>query len=293
MDRAPDGRLWCAAHLDERGGWVWRFDPGTRQWDYWHPRIAWGLEPAEVQVLRTGPGGEPWLATDFGVMAYLGDKWTHVRRRDGLPRQEIYDVAPVRARAAWVASRFGLALVRPGEENPVIHPDRERYPVPARGSFTALAVDRDTLYAAGAGMLLRRVGTATVEGPWEELERPAFTTGGSAVTALFARDGRLAVADRNGFAWRTGSGEWRELLPEWWDGGVVLAIERHGGVWWLGTDRGLVKLETDPVRAVLFGPREGLPGERVFAVEGDGDHLWLGTDRALTRFLWKTARRID
>jgi len=282
MDVTADD-IWCAGRLDRHGGWVWHRDRSSESWEFFDPDYVFGLEPANVQALKIGPDNTVWLATSAGVMFYQDSSWQRLRKVDGLPTERVLDVAPFSG-GAWIATSFGLAKID-GTPPVVFRPDPETSPLPASNPFTAVVLDSTTLYAAGNNILLRKVG----EGLFDELDAPPVGT----LSALFARDQRLAVGGTNGFAWLDGEMEWSQLSSNLWHGGAVFAIDYNGGFWWLGTDRGLVKIDPKTKGALLFGPREGLPGSAVYSVHGEGDWLWLGTDLALVRFRWNSPMRSE
>ncbi len=282
-----DEVVWATSVLNQQEGWLWKRDRNGDRWQFFHPSLEWGLETGRVNALRIAKNGTVWLASRHGVMYGSGGNWKHIRKTDGLPRSEIFDVEPF-GDGAWVASRFGMAYIDE-ESGYVRRPDRKAEPLPAGGMFSQLASHGDTLYAASPGALLAYSG----DGPWREVPLPTTIGAGEEVLALYAQDSLLALGTHRGFAWRNGAGEWDQAFGLQWSDGAVYAIEYHGGYFWLGTDRGLVKY--DPVQrdAIRFDAEQGLPGNEVLAIHGEGDWLWLGTDVALARFHWKVAGRLD
>ncbi|MFH0883340.1 MAG: hypothetical protein V2A56_10170, partial [bacterium] len=279
--------IWCAGKLNRNGGWVWHRNRASNAWEFFDPDNVFGLEPANVQTLKIGPDNIVWLATDAGVIFYRDGRWSRMGKLNGLPSERIYDIAPF-AGGAWIATDFGVARIVASDTPIVFRPDPEEAPLPASYPFTAIAMDKPLLYAAGAGLLLRKSG----EGAFEEVDAPSVGIS-AAPTALFSRDQRLALGGREGFAWREENGRWSQLSSNLWSGGAVFAIDYEGGFWWLGTDRGLVKVDPETKGTLLFGTHEGLPGSVVFSVHGEGDWLWLGTDLALVRFHWNSPRRSE
>jgi len=279
--------IWTVSTLDRASGWAWKRDRFSDRWDVFLPDLEFGLEPASVNRLRLGENGEVWLATDAGVFIRKQESWYQIRKRRGLPRNEVLDIAPVKD-GAWVATKFGLARIS-SETLDATRPDRELEPLPGTGFFNLIAAYKDTLIAAGPGLLLKRVR----EGRWEEIDFPPITGRGTPLSALYFDKEQLALGDRHGFAWRDSRGNWQELSNTLWRGGSVLALEYHEGLWWLGTDVGLVSVDPQTKKATLFTSREGLPGNEVYDIKGEGDWLWLGTDVALVRFYWNSPGRVD
>lgn len=61
-------------------------------------------------------------------------------------------------------------------------------------------------------------------------------------------------------------------------------IVLHKGWLWLGTSRGLEKVDPKTFAHTNFDRSKGLPGTFVFSIVPDGDYLWLGTSDGLCRF---------
>lgn len=286
MAVGPDA-IWCASTLDRDRGWVWERNNSKDRWTFYQPDNEWGLEPADVQEMEVGPDGSVWIATTQGVMYRSNERWRQIRKQDGLPRMEVLDVQPVSG-GAWAATRNGLAFVD-RTSGVVLRPDKKLEPIPFFEMFYQLAADGDTLYAAANSILLKH----TPNGPWIDIEVPGVVAAGSVPTALYAEKGILAVGTATGLAWRDGNGEWKQALSNQWSGGAVFDIDYHGGYFWLGTDRGLVKYDPREKDAIRYTAKEGLAGRTVFSVKGEGDYLWLGTDVALVRFYWNAPGRLD
>lgn len=58
----------------------------------------------------------------------------------------------------------------------------------------------------------------------------------------------------------------------------------HGGSLWIGTSKGLVKVDPKTFTHTNFDRSKGLPGNFVYSMVADGDYLWLGTSDGLCRF---------
>ncbi|MCC6280190.1 MAG: response regulator, partial [Saprospiraceae bacterium] len=61
-------------------------------------------------------------------------------------------------------------------------------------------------------------------------------------------------------------------------------IVAHGGWLWIGTARGLEKVNPQTFSHVNFDRSKGLPGNYVYSMVADGNYLWLGTGEGLCRF---------
>ncbi len=283
-----DSTIWSAGQLSHDGGWLWKRDrDNPNRWYSFDPATVWGLEEGDVQALQVDENGTVWIATNVGLMFGNGKTFRHLRKIDGLPSERIHDVQPMKG-GAWISTRNGLAFIEKKTAE-VIRPDKEKEHDAALGMWNQLAADRDTLYVSGPSYLMKRVKN----GPWEEIDVTSTVGSGSDPMALWAERGYIAIGDRQGIAWRTTKGEWRQAFNHLWGDGYVFDIDFHGGYFWLGTDRGLAKYDPTQGDAILYTTKEGLPGNVVYEVHGDGDYIWLGTDVALSRFHWNVEGRLD
>lgn len=272
--------IWCAGRLDRQNGWVWHRDRSSNAWEFFDPDNVFGLEPGDVLSLKIGPDNIVWMATTAGVMYFQENSWSRLRKVDGLPNENVQDVAPFEG-GAWIATGNGLGRITLAPKPAVYRPSPDLEPLVTGYAYSAVAMDSTTLYATGGGVLFRKKGKQ----PFEQIDPPSV----GSCTALFARDGKLALGGTSGFAWDAGGSDWGVIGTV----SEVYAIEFEGGFWWLGTDDGLIKFDPKTRKQIRFGEREGLPGRQVFSVHAEGDWLWLGTDLALVRFYWNSSRRSE
>lgn len=288
MDVSADA-IWCTSVLDRDTGWLWERRRNEAHWRFHHPDLTWGLEPGVVHELRIDRAGRAWLATNNGVMVQSpGGEARHMRKQDGLPRDDVLDVVPM-GDGAWVGTLFGLAHVSVKDWQ-VRRPDKESDPLPFSGIFSELEASGDTLLASGPGHLVRKAGS----GPWEVIDTPPFTGARSEPTALYVSGSLLMVADSRGLAWReTDDSHWQDIPASLWHGGTPRSIAVHGGFVWLGTDRGLVRYRRRDGQVVTYDREDGLYGYAVHEIHPEGDWLWLGTDAALVKFRWREEGRLE
>lgn len=278
--------IWTVGNLDYGYGMVWRRDRNSDRWEFFDPDEEWGLTPARVTRLRVSDKGSTWLATNEGVMYRSRDRWNWLKKTDGLPANYIHDIVPF-GEGAWVATKYGLAFINENR-NSIRRPSKRESPEAAGSMFYRIAAAGDTLYAAGAGELLRY----TEKEGFTRVELPINYPAGKAATVYY--DGiYLAVADQYGFTWRDEEGKWHEALSRMWQNERIQALCFHGGYWWVGTNDGLVKYDPKYQDAILYREKDGLFGTSVSEIIGEDDSLWLGTNRALVRFRWYAPGRID
>ncbi len=283
-----DSVIWSAGTMDNDGGWLWKMDrKDDNRWQFFDPRIVWGLEPGDVQSMTVDQDGTLWIATNKGLMYGNGEVFRYLRKTDKLPSERISDVQPMK-NGAWIATLHGLAFIVK-ETGQVIRPDKEKEPDAALRMWNQLAAYEDTLYASGPGFLMMHEHGKS----WTEIDVPTTIGAGSDPMALWAERGYIAIGDRQGIAWRTPKGEWKQAFNNLWDEGYVFDIDYHGGYFWLGTDRGLVKYDPTQGDAILYTSKDGLPGNVVYEVHGEGKVIWMGTDVGLARFRWDVPGRLD
>ncbi len=287
MDVSED-EIWCAGTLNRENGWIWHRERDGDRWEFFHPDMEWGLDPAKINRLRIGPDGIVWLATDEGVMYCDDDDWRWLRRQDGLPSRVIRDIAPGNGHA-WIATEFGLAKID-ASSGAVMEVNPHQFPIPANEPIYRVTYDGTTLYAAGVSRILRKAPNEA----WELIEPPLTVSASTPPRALFVEDGFLAIGDRYGIAWQqVGDDSWNQAMKERWFGGVVRSLCYHDDFFWIGTDRGLIKYHPVEGDAIQYTRQEGLAGNTVSEIIPEGDWLWLGTDWALVRFHWNVVGRID
>jgi Two component regulator propeller len=283
-----DSTIWSAGKLSHDGGWLWKKNRDEpERWYSFDPAAVWGLEQGDVQSMEVDEDGTLWIATNKGLMFGNGKTFRHLRKTDDLPSERINDVQPMKG-GAWIATRNGLAFIEKKTAK-VIRPDKKTEHDAALNMWSQLAADGDTLYVSGPSYLMRHVKN----GPWEEIDVTSTVGSGTDPTALWAERGYIALGDKQGIAWRTSKGEWRQAFNHLWGDGFVFDIDFHGGYFWLGTDRGLAKYDPTQGDAILYTTEEGLPGNVIYEVHGENNYIWLGTDVALARFLWNAEGRLD
>ncbi len=285
LDFDEDG-IWAVNRLQPNEGWLWYRPRSESAWQFFDPGLEWGLENGNVNRLRVGENGSVWIATDNGLMFRNGKVWRHLRKQDGLPQNYVRDVAPFDDHA-WIATHYGLGRV--GLDGSIRRPDHNNGANVFGGSFDRIVADEDGLYAAGIGVLAR----SDAQGIWTEIEGPMMVGAATRPTALYSKNGILAIGDRTGFAWKQDGDDWNTVAGSLWREGDVLAIEYFGGLFWLGTSDGLVKYNPLTGKIVKYKAEDGLAGKIVYEIIPEGDWVWLGTDRAVVRFKWNVPSRIE
>ncbi len=69
------------------------------------------------------------------------------------------------------------------------------------------------------------------------------------------------------------------------DNAVFTIYKAPDGIFWIGTNNGLNRLDPETGRFTRFGPEEGLPNEVIYGILPDGENnIWLSTNLGISQF---------
>jgi signal transduction histidine kinase/ligand-binding sensor domain-containing protein len=258
-----------------------------------------GLTDTFIMQLVEDHEGRLWVGTRGGLLRMEGledarrpPRSRVYTRKDGLPNARIESLLESSDGKLWVGTNEGLAEWIPGKT-----PDGREFRsyTLAQGlaarSVGALAEDRDGnlwvgTFGSGA-MKVARSGFITYTEA-EGVQPP--------VSLLETRAGEICLVNReeDGVAIARFDGErFTPIRPRWSDGITYfgwgrgqIALQDHGGDWWIATGQGLCRFEGGTRVEALAGARpkavyttrDGLNGDNIFRVFEDsrGD-VWIGT----------------
>ncbi|MBT3267837.1 hypothetical protein HN371_11815 [Candidatus Poribacteria bacterium] len=259
-----------AAYGDEV--WLGTWDNGVSVYDkvrnsWTHYGVVEFAPEEDVRDIAEDAAGAAWLATPRGLYRYdpTPDSWTRFGKREGLPTEYITAVEAADG-ALWIGSSRGLVEARPLNGGVDLAIDAV---FPELGYVTALAHAHDTLHVGTAD----GVFTHDSEGDYHIVQR----TAGRPVRCLAAGDdGILLGTDDGAYSLDPQYGPAKPI----WTGGSVNAAAWMGGVAWLGTDAGVVRV--DAVSKVA-STVHGSPTHVASVVpSADGETLWVGSPSGLT-----------
>ena len=279
----PSGNAWCSSEI--AGVHLVCTDSGL------YRQTASGFEPDPRDTGRTvsvteARDGSLWASTSNGL-EHWGTGGRRVYTRDsGMAGDWTFQVVED-GRRVWAATTGGISVIDDGVARPLT--EAEGQP----GTFTGdLARDAsNTLWAATVVGVLRWSGTRFVP-------VPTGAEGEGAIRILPMPDGSVWVAllDNGLVRYPAGYASAPERYPFASAlAGATIYSATFGpeGKLWVGTNRGLVRLDVSrrrpgrPLAATVFGADQGFtPVEtNMGALRWDAaGHLWVGTPEGLTRF---------
>ena len=212
------------------------------------------------------------------LSAFAQDVWT---TRDGLPHNQVNDIAQTAEGYLWLATWEGLVRYN-GQDFTVFGP--ANLPVLREPGIRSVSVAPDgrlVVATARSGVLVndgRQWRAYGIEDGLTQLAsmRAVIDAAGRLWIAHASRGVTRIDAEGNASTFRASDG-----LPS--DQLYDVAVDRSGAAW-VATSRGLARIEEDRVQA--FGPADGLPGGAVYAIRfvGEGG-LLLGTHHGVYRGL--------
>lgn len=230
-----------------------------------------------VALLLTAFGNLAALPADRAVSQYVRRAWTVDQ---GWPHGTIRGVAQTADGYLWLATYEGLVRFN-GERFQVF--DKTTSPGLISNSLTALCRGRDdTLWMGTLAGVVREQG-----GRFENIALPG---GADVVNAIAAADdGAIWVGTMAGRVFRIVNRR-AEAVPLPLAHSPVSALATAGGVTWIGTGRGLVRIGGGPPQT--WTAANGLSSEAIVSLLVEGDAVFVGTAVGLDRISGGKVTRI-
>ena len=288
-----------------------------------YSRTVWtqqqGLPQDTVRAITQTPDGYLWLGTDEGLARFDGYEFVVFNRdHDNLPSNSITALAVRKDGSLWIGTPNGLAQYQDRRFHVYTQKDGL-----LDDSIGALFVDHaDTLWIAAGGNLSRFDGSKftnfrperdipmrAARGITEDAKHTLFVAGNNSIAKL--EDGKFGsvfapstlqedfpsgmLADHAGHLWILGV---RGLIESFADGHIRRYGARDGlsdsfglhALWedrdqnlWVGTDKGLARLEGDQFRMRADTPNSE-PDSVLCIFEDREGALWTGGNKGLARF---------
>ena len=270
-----------------------------------------------INALAEDANGLLWIATADGLLSYRDHHFHRLTTADGLPDQKVWRLAANGSGGVWLQAGNSVARLEGGkfsrvwamtlsEGNPIraLRADADGWlHIILEQTWLTLSPSAEELrtnyvmesasnkWLTGLpGQSRQSVWAGTTEGlrRWEQ-------SGWEAVGAeqFGQRPVDFIYEDRSSHLWAsTKSGRlFREEHMRWTamdlgDSGAPVSTtcmeEDREGNFWLGTEQGLVQLQSRRVRA--YTTRDGLADDHVWSVcEGTDGMIWMGAERGLSR----------
>lgn len=283
------GSLWIGSW----NGGVDRFDPHAQAFRTFRrrPRAPDSLPANDVTAVTEAPGGPLWLASRSGRVM-RGDPRT--------ARFESVAAFPAKGRVSaidWWEERLlvgtlgGLVTVDASGREVPLDPALQAHGLGTRRISALRGGD------AGAWIASGREVVRVVRASPVAVERLALPISGPVSALSIPRDARLWIGTEAGEVLRV---DWtgaatpatvRTLALDptdraaLHDRGFIAALHEDGlGRVWVGTRRGLGRIDLSSRQISWMGEREGLPSTNISGIAADADgRLWVGHNRGLTR----------
>ena len=259
-----------SAHGDEV--WLGTWDNGVSVYDkvrnsWIHFGLAEFAPEEDVTDVAEDASGAVWLTTHRGLYRYdpATGSWTRFGKREGLPT-EYTTAVEAAGDTLWIGSSRGLVEARPLNGGVDLAVDAV---APEVGYVTALAHTHDVLHVGTADGVFTRDSAGNY--------RIVQHTAARRIRCLAADDGGILLGTDDGaYSLDPQHGPLQPI----WAGGSVNSAAGIGGVAWLGTDVGVIRVDTDLGVASAL---RGCPTHATsVAPSADGQTVWVGSPSGLT-----------
>ncbi len=267
ISQTSDGYLWLGT------------DEGLARFDGYEftifNRDHGDLPSNSVTALAAGKDGSLWIGTRSGVTRYRDQHFRTYTRKDGLADDLVSSLLVDRAGVLWIVAGGNLSRF---DGSTFTNFMRERE-IPVRSVRAVTEDSGGNIYVSGDSTVMKMVG-----GKFADVFEPSTLKADFPQAIQVDHAGNLWVIGVRGLTERLPSGALkkygaREGLSDSF--GLNAIGEDRGGTIWVGTDRGLARLEGAGFRARSeVGERSAV---RCIFEDREGN-LWVGSNNGLTRF---------
>jgi ligand-binding sensor domain-containing protein/signal transduction histidine kinase len=316
----PQNRVSCLAQTQDGYLWVgtWfgvaRFD-GVR-FTVFDKFNTPELVNDAINALAVDSEGTLWIGTADGLLSYRNHHFQRLTSADGLPDEKVWRLARSGSGGIWVQAGKLLTHFKDGEFSPGrALPNNFNNPIrgfqersdgsldimtglnwlilSAEGVLRTNRIENNSGFVFLTGLSPDKTGGIWV-GTQEGLRywnAPNWKTSAAGPVDRLPVD--LLYQDRASNLWAgvRSAGVYHREGTNWTEidlgAGInppspTCILDGVEGSFWLGTDRGLVRVQKRRIRT--YGMRDGLPNENVWSVcEGTDGTIWIGTDAGLGR----------
>ncbi len=269
INQDREGRIWIAT---ERNGLFW-----YSEYEEVNIRKGNGLSSNFLYRLVRDDKGTIWIATDGDGVNILKD--TRFKIYDGKSEydsDEVYGVHKHSSGTLFFANDDGLTSYKNGEFKKFEFPkeysgieiwDIEELP---NGNLLMLSYEYSLFEFDG-----QKISEYSLRGG----KRPYYKT-----DVLINDKDEIVLAGEYGIQMYTASGvDSVKIEDEYWASYVNIVHQDSDGIYWLGTERGIVELNNGTLKR--YDEDEGVTGEGVYEIKEDElGNIWFGTNKGITIF---------
>jgi ligand-binding sensor domain-containing protein len=258
-----------------------RFDRERQTWRYYDAVETHRLDNTQISDILSD-STDVWFGTDIGIVRYRKgpETWDTYRFSSGIGTRHLREVTAITKGSdrLWMGTDRGLAVLD-------LKTDTIRV-VDGSHAFRIrnLATGDTHIWAAtDKGLFKTDIDKVT----WKEASpdpttrQPilALDTSGDTTWAFAAHPPTLLVSTDADSAWRS------LVLPEA-AGQRYASISAGGHRAWIGTDSGIVRVNTISGKSTILTQLDGMLDDRVNVVRLDGNSVWFGGPEGLSLYRW-------
>ena len=259
-----------------------RFNRETDRWQYYETDAIRRLDDTQVYDILAD-SADVWFATDQGVVRYrkMEDSWDTYRYRRGATTRHIRGTTSLARGESrlWLGTAKGLAVLDLRTDTLRVVGGSQAFRIRDLSSG-----DRFVWAATSRGLFRTPIDDVT----WSAVKshpaasQPilALSTSHDTTWALAAAPPTLLVSTDPDSAWQA------IPVPEA-AGSTRANLSASGERAWIGTEFGVIRVNTKSGNATTLSQFDGLLDDNVHAVRLDGPYIWFATRRGLSKYRWQ------
>jgi PAS domain S-box-containing protein len=238
-----------------------------------------GLFDDVILAVSVDSRGNVWMGSlNSSLIMYYGDTFTRLTKDDGLPSNEVRGIVEDDDANIWMATLNGVAMYDGVDVKVFDEKDGIQYP-----RIGAICTDGKTIYAGTMdGVLIEianeKVRTYRSEGGVEP---------GEIISLMYTNDNSVWIGTvRKGlFLFTNGKIQQVESGVALLNNPIWSLYEGANGVIWLGTEKGLYKMENGSAISPVVVGNKSILTEAIYDIDGDVNYIYFASkSKGLGRF---------